>query len=64
MTCALVELAVRGTCDHNVKATDKELEAIRERLKDRSWTQLRDQLRKKGWEVGGRKLEYPERITA
>ena len=67
MDCALIELAIRGTCERTLSQTptQPELDAIRDRLKEPIWKDLRAQLEKKGWSVSvGGGLAYPGTIVA
>jgi hypothetical protein len=52
--CSILELAIRGTSTKTVSPvpSNQELDAIRERLQSRRYTDLRAILGKKGWLVG------------
>jgi len=49
--CSIIELAVTGSCTKRPDPypSDEDLQAVRERLTNRSYEKLRGQLEKKGW---------------
>jgi hypothetical protein len=69
--CSILELAIRGTSTKTVSPvpSNQELDAIRERLQSRRYTDLRAILGKKGWLVGSGKSSalrdiYPGTVRA
>jgi hypothetical protein len=72
--CIILEMAVRGTSERSLSSPPslQELEATRTRLKLRIYSDLRDQLRRKGWPVpqeeggsgGSSGSGYPGRVSA
>jgi hypothetical protein len=66
--CSILELAIRGVSTRAMSSvpSTQELDAVRERLQSRQFTDLRTNLEKKGWPVGTESsgAAYPGSVTA
>jgi len=66
--CSILELAIRGVSTRAMSSvpSTQELDAVRERLQSRQFTDLRTNLEKKGWPVdtGSSGAIYPGSVTA